>query len=89
MVEWLSRVLDHVEKGNYVSSYLCQKCKRMEKMWCLTDTAGKFREKHENQRRSKPNYANTKACNEAQQGDYQQHQWHALTDSIASKLLDM
>ena len=39
--------------------------KGMEKMWCFTDTAGKFRAKHENQRRSKPNYVNTKVCNEA------------------------
>ena len=43
----------------------------MEKTWCLTDTAGKFRAKHENQRQSKPNYVNTKVCNEATKGDYQ------------------
>ena len=38
--------------------------KGMEKMWFLTDTAGKFREKHENQGRPKPNYLNTKAYSE-------------------------
>ena len=44
----------------------------------FTDTARKFREKNENQRRSKTNDVKTKECNEAQQGDYHQDQWHAL-----------